>query len=299
MSLLLKRQKQLLQYGWLHSGIIMTECAKGFVYRVQVFFDIISCYYKYKMWSNQYLSEKFYLFNKEDRVAIGNRYKERGVIRDNWQKDFVENRKFLLKYTSRKYEDAILREKRTLAYKKRYNMGDGCFVEYNVELSRQHYLEGTIKIGKNVILAKNVFIDYSGDVIIEDGVKISADVKIESHGHASYANAQQTGAYKTPLHIEKNVRIGTGTIIMEGCKRIGKEARIGAGSVIRSNIPPYAIVIGNPAKIIGFALSPEELETYEEGMYTIEERTNIDQFKKIYERHLSSRSKDIIKLLKL
>ena len=41
MSLLLKRQKQLLQYGWLHSGIIMTECAKGFVYRVQVFFDII------------------------------------------------------------------------------------------------------------------------------------------------------------------------------------------------------------------------------------------------------------------
>lgn len=299
MSLLLKRQKQLLQYGWLHSGIIMTECAKGFVYRVQVFFDIISCYYKYKMWSNQYLSEKFYLFNKEDRVAIGNRYKERGVIRDNWQKDFVENRKFLLKYTSRKYEDAILREKRTLAYKKRYNMGDGCFVEYNVELSRQHYLEGTIKIGKNVILAKNVFIDYSGDVIIEDGVKISADVKIESHGHASYANAQQTGAYKTPLHIEKNVRIGTGTIIMEGCKRIGKEARIGAGSVIRSNIPPYAIVIGNPAKIIGFALSPEELETYEEGMYTIEERTNIDQFKKIYERYLSSRSKDIIKLLKL
>lgn len=299
MSLLLKRQKQLLQYGWLHSGIIMTECARGFVYRVQVFFDIISCYYKYKMWSNQYLSEKFYLLNKEDRVAIGNRYKERGIIRDNWQKDFVENRKFLLKYTSRKYEDAILREKRTLAYKKRYNMGDGCFVEYNVELSRQHYLEGTIKIGKNVILAKNVFIDYSGDVIIEDGVKISADVKIESHGHASYANAQQTGAYKTPLHIEKNVRIGTGTIIMEGCKRIGKEARIGAGSVIRSNIPPYAIVIGNPAKIIGFALSPEELETYEEGMYTTEERTNIDQFKKIYERYLSSRSKDIIKLLKL
>lgn len=299
MSLLFKRQKQLLQYGWLHSGIIMTECAKGFVYRVQVFFDIISCYYEYKMWSNQYLSEKFYLLNKEDRVAIGNRYKERGIIRDNWQKDFVENRKFLLKYTSRKYEDAILREKRTLAYEKHYNMGDGCFVEYNVELSRQHYLDGTIKIGKNVLLAKNVFIDYSGDVIIEDGVKISADVKIESHGHASYANAQQTGAYKTPLHIEKNVRIGTGTIIMEGCKRIGKEARIGAGSVIRSNIPPYAIVIGNPAKIIGFALSPEELETYEEGMYTTEERTNIDQFKKIYERYLSSRSKDIIKLLKL
>ena len=251
------------------------------------------------MWSNQYLKEKFYSLSKEERKLIGDKYFQKGVLRDEWQKDFDRTKRFLAKYTCRKYDIPTLVSKREEAYTKYYNMGDNCVIEHNVELSRQHYLHGSIKIGNNVLLARNVFIDYSGDVVIEDGVKISADVKIESHGHASYANAQQTGAYKTPLHIEKNVRIGTGTIIMEGCKRIGKEARIGAGSVIRSNIPPYAIVIGNPAKIIGFSLSPEELETYEEGMYTPEERTNIDQFKKIYERYLSSRSKDIIKLLKL
>lgn len=251
MSLLLKRQKQLLQYGWLHSGIIMTECAKGFVYRVQVFFDIISCYYKYQMWSNQYLSEKFYLLNKEDRVAIGNRYKERGIIRDNWQKDFVENRKFLLKYTSRKYEGTILREKRALAYKKRYNMGDGCVIEYNVELSRQHYLDGTIKIGKNVLLAKNVFIDYTGHVVIEDNVKLTNRVIIESHYRDLEAYEQGKDVnIQTTIYICEGAYIGSRAIILSSCHYIGKHARIGAGAVVTKDVPDYALVAGVPAKII-------------------------------------------------
>ena len=252
MSLLFKRQKQLLQYGWLHSGIIMTECAKGFVYRVLVFFDIISCYYNYKMWSNQYLSEKFYFLNKEDRVAIGNRYKERGIIRDNWQKDFVENRKFLLKYTSRKYEDAILREKRTLAYKKRYNMGDGCIIEYNVELSRQHYLEGTIKIGNNVLLAKNVFIDYTGHVVIEDNVQLANGVIIESHHHKQHTNPFDSQGEIVQSHciIKEGALLGSRCIVLDSCHYIGKYARIGAGAVVTKDVPDYALVVGVPARVV-------------------------------------------------
>jgi acetyltransferase-like isoleucine patch superfamily enzyme len=251
MSLLFKRQKQLLQYGWLHSGIITTECAKGFVYRVQVFFDIISCYYKYKMWSNQYLSEKFYLLSKEDRAIVGNRYKERGIIRDNWQKDFVENRKFLFKYTSRKYEGTILREKRALAYKKRYNMGDGCVIEYNVELSRQHYLDGTIKIGKNVLLAKNVFIDYTGHVVIEDNVKLTNGVIIESHYRDLEAYEQGKDVnVQTNIHICEGAYIGSRAIILSSCHYIGKHARIGANAVVTKDVPDYALVAGVPAKVI-------------------------------------------------
>lgn len=296
----MRRFIQVLHFGWGHTVLIAKEQDRGLGYRVCIFFDIICCYLKYHLYSNEYMKERFYLLNGADKKKIGEKYRLERNRLDKWWSDFYNNRSFLNKYAVKRYEESPYKmELRNQAYRRRYNMGKNCHVEYNVEITRQHALDGTIRMGDDVLLCRNVFIDYSGDVIIEDGVKISADVKIESHGHASYANAQQTGAYKTPLHIEKNVRIGTGTIIMEGCKRIGKEARIGAGSVIRSNIPPYAIVIGNPAKIIGFSLSPEELETYEEGMYTTEERTNIDQFKKIYERYLSSRSKDIIKLLKL
>lgn len=296
----MRRFIQVLHFGWGHTVLIAKEQDRGLGYTICIFFDIICCYLKYHLYSNEYMKERFYLLKGTDKKKIGEKYRLERNRLDKWWSDFYKNRSFLNKYTVKRYEESPYKmEVRNQAYRRRYNMGKNCHVEYNVEITRQHALDGTIRMGDDVLLCRNVFIDYSGDVIIEDGVKISADVKIESHGHASYANAQQTGAYKTPLHIEKNVRIGTGTIIMEGCKRIGKEARIGAGSVIRSNIPPYAIVIGNPAKIIGFALSPEELETYEEGMYTTEERTNIDQFKKIYERYLSSRSKDIIKLLKL
>lgn len=162
----LKRLKQVITYGWKHAEQAMRIEKKGIFFRIKIFIDILYCFNTYKMWSNQYLKEQFWTLTKEHRNKIGEIYKEKGKIRDEWQKDFSENRRFLLKYTSRKYELPHLREKRNKAYAKRFNMGKGGFVEYNVELSRQHYLNGTISIGNNVLLAKNVFIDYSGFVDI-------------------------------------------------------------------------------------------------------------------------------------
>ena len=44
--------------------------------------------------------------------------------------------------------------------------------------------------------------------------------------------------------------IGTGTILMPGCK-IGKACIIGAGTVVRGDIPDYSIYIGSPGKVVG------------------------------------------------
>jgi virginiamycin A acetyltransferase len=54
-----------------------------------------------------------------------------------------------------------------------------------------------------------------------------------------------------PLVIEDEVWIGTGARIFSGIK-IGKGAIIGAGSIVTKDVPPYAIVGGNPAKVIRF-----------------------------------------------
>lgn len=54
----------------------------------------------------------------------------------------------------------------------------------------------------------------------------------------------------TPLHICSDVWIGARAIILPGCKRIGKDVIIGAGSVVTKDIPDYAIVGGNPARVI-------------------------------------------------
>jgi virginiamycin A acetyltransferase len=54
-----------------------------------------------------------------------------------------------------------------------------------------------------------------------------------------------------PIIIENEVWIGYGSIIMSGIK-IGKGAIIGAGSLVVKDVPPYAIIGGNPAKIIKY-----------------------------------------------
>ncbi len=57
---------------------------------------------------------------------------------------------------------------------------------------------------------------------------------------------------KTPLEISDNVWIGVHAIILPGCKKIGTGVIVGAGSVVTKDIPDYAIVGGNPAKIIRY-----------------------------------------------
>ena len=157
----MKRIRQVLKYGWLHAGQICDSKSFGTLLRIRIFMDILYCYRHYKMWSHQYLKEDFFNKSNEERKRIGSTYLEQGTKRDEWQKDFRDNRKFLIKYSNIRYEKASLREKRNEAYRKKFGAGKGLMVEYDVNISRQHYLDGTIKIGSNVLLAKHSFIDYS------------------------------------------------------------------------------------------------------------------------------------------
>ena len=50
--------------------------------------------------------------------------------------------------------------------------------------------------------------------------------------------------------IMEDVWIGARAIVLPGCKRIGAHSIIGAGAVVTHDVPDYAIVGGNPAKVI-------------------------------------------------
>ncbi len=245
----MRRLKQVLYYGRLHAKQIAKEHNEN---QLRIFIDILRCFSKYKMWSNQYLKEQFWQLDSEKRKEVGGQYLIKGEERDAWSKTFVDTRKFLNKWTSRKWETTLKRrDKRNEAYRKFYNMGTGCVVEYNVELSRQHYLPGSIEIGNNVLLAKHCFIDYSGHVIIKDGVKLANDVIIESHHRDIDAyNDGKDINIPTELIIEENAYIGSRAIILDSCNYIGKHARIGAGAVVTKDVPDYAVVGGVPAKVI-------------------------------------------------
>ena len=253
------RLKQVFKYGWHHAGEIKSKEAVE-QSRIALFCDILRCYFRYGMWSNQYLKERFWELDKSKRNEIGEIYREKNREKELWVDDFYKNRKFLAKWSRYEIEaSAKKREKRNNAYFKHYSMGKGCVVEYGVEFSRQHHLPGTLQIGSHITFAKKVFIDYSGEVIIDDNVKFGAGVAIESHHRDLEAYKQGKDVnIPTPLHICENAYIGTHAIILDSCNYIGKHARIGAGAVVVKDIPDYAVAVGVPAKVVKMLPHEEE-----------------------------------------
>ena len=66
--------------------------------------------------------------------------------------------------------------------------------------------------------------------------------------------------------VEDDVWIGYGAILLSGIK-IGRGAIIAAGSVVTRDIPPYAIAVGTPAKVLSYRYSPEQIIEHERKLY--------------------------------
>ena len=292
-----RRFGQVIRFGWKDAGLIAKKEDVNRS-RIAIYFDILSCFRKYYVYSKQYVSNAFYSKTDFERKSLAESIGASNKKADDWADDYYENRKFLHKYTSFKYETTLkLIWKRRDAYQKRYNMGENCAIQNNVIISREHFLSGTISIGNKVLLAKNVFIDYSGEVVIKDGVKIANDVVIESHSH----QLDRTDGYAIPgrIIIDEGVKILTRAYIADTCHHIGRHARIGAGSYVRNNIPPYAIVLGNPAKIVGFVYTPEEMVEFEKTHFKEDNRTSFDEYLKIYTKYYRDCVKEISNFVKL
>ena len=247
------RLRQVVKYGWLHAGQISDNEFKG-KRRLSLFLDILSCYRKYGMWSNQYLKDRFWALDAQQRKEKGNAYKSANQKREHWVKDFYENRKFLAKWSRYEIEaSARKRELRNVAYTERYGFGKGCIVEHGVELSRQHHLPGELRVGNYVRLCKDTFIDYSGGVELGDYVTLCYGTSIETHDH----DLNEWGKGKeisipSKLTIGEGAFIGLNTTILNSCNYIGKYARIGAGAVVTHDIPDYAMAVGVPARVVKY-----------------------------------------------
>lgn len=92
--------------------------------------------------------------------------------------------------------------------------------------------------------------------------------------------------------VEEDVWIGARVTLLYGA-HIGRGAIIGAGSVIRSKIPPYSVVIGNPAKVVGFRFSPQEIINHEQQIYSDDERMEEKEINTIYDKFFFNRVAEI------
>lgn len=110
-----------------------------------------------------------------------------------------------------------------------------------------------VRVGNYVGIGKN-FKLLSRELIIEDYLMMAEDVLVLGGGHGydriDLPMGKQPTIGSEPLLVAGDVWIGARAIILPGCTRIGHGAVIGAGSVVTKDVPDYAIVGGNPAKII-------------------------------------------------
>ena len=98
--------------------------------------------------------------------------------------------------------------------------------------------------------------------------------------------------------VDEDVWIGRNVTLLPGV-HIGRGAVVGAGAVLRSSIPPYSIAIGNPAKVIGFKFSPQEIIDHERFLYKEEDRLSIEALNENYQKYFMTRLKDIKTYLKV
>jgi|LauGreStaDraftv2_3_1035109.scaffolds.fasta_scaffold02099_2 sugar O-acyltransferase (sialic acid O-acetyltransferase NeuD family) len=163
-----------------------------------------------------------------------------------------------------------------------------------------NFIHSTVDIHKSVIIGKSVYILPHSNIMpfveIMDFVMISMEVKIAHHTIISNGCfISQDSNIGASITLEENVFCGMGSIIMTDVKRIGNDSIIGAGTVVIKDVPNYAIVVGNPGRIIKYNLNRNNIET-ERGDLPLYSSTNSNS---VILYGASGHSKVIIDILNL
>jgi UDP-2-acetamido-3-amino-2,3-dideoxy-glucuronate N-acetyltransferase len=146
-------------------------------------------------------------------------------------------------------------------------LGENCNIGQNVVISPE------VTLGKNVKVQNNVSI-YTG-VVCEDDVFLGPSM-VFTNVLNPRSGVNRRGQYSKTT-VRRGASIGANATIVCG-HDIGEFAFIGAGSVVTKHVPDYALVVGNPARQIGWmseyghrlnfdengtAICPESNEKYE------------------------------------
>ena len=119
-------------------------------------------------------------------------------------------------------------------------------------------------IGEDCIVGKSVYIDHTvtigNRVKIQNGVSVYHGVTIEDDvflgPHMTFTNDLYPRAFDPEWHVvstmvRRGASVGANVTIVCGSE-LGSYCMIGAGAVVTKDVPPHALVIGNPGRIAGF-----------------------------------------------
>ena len=154
--------------------------------------------------------------------------------------------------------------------------------KHNISIGRNStFGRGTVlwcpnrmKIGNNVYIGK--YCTLETNILLQDNVLIVNNVGLigkYDHDYSQIGKTINSSSWigdsdyqfkgkNQKIIIENDVWIGFGAIILSGVT-VHRGAIVGCGSVVTKDIPPYAIAVGNPAKVINYRFSQEEIQRHE------------------------------------
>lgn len=122
----------------------------------------------------------------------------------------------------------------------------GARIGKDVNINAHCFVENDVTIGDRVTIKSGVY--------LWDGVHIADDVFVGPN--VTFTNDKFPRSKRHPetflqTKVEAKASIGAGAVILPGLT-VGTGAMVGAGSVVTKSVPPYAIVVGSPARIKGY-----------------------------------------------
>lgn len=139
-------------------------------------------------------------------------------------------------------------EKRKALLKKMFGkIGENCYIE------PPFYANWG---GKNVFMGDYVYANFhltlvdDGKITIGDRVMFGPNVTVATANHPILPCFRERAyQYNVDIHIERNVWIGAGAVLVPGVT-IGENSVIGAGSIVTKDIPPNVVAVGNPCRVL-------------------------------------------------
>ena len=123
------------------------------------------------------------------------------------------------------------------------NIGDHAFIETGATVGNGVTIKNNVLIWKGVHIADYAFVG-PGTVFTNDRRPRSPRMPRMKEKNLSEKD------WLVETFVEEGVSIGAGAVLLPGV-RLGRYCMVGAGSVVTKDVPPFALVAGNPARVIG------------------------------------------------
>jgi acetyltransferase-like isoleucine patch superfamily enzyme len=130
------------------------------------------------------------------------------------------------------------------------SLGDGVYVGHYAIL--KGYYKNTLAIGDGSWIGQGAFLHAAGGLTVGKRVGIGPHACVLTSRHAEVPRplAIMEGAIETaPVVLGDGCDLGVGAIVLPGVT-VGEGAQVGAGTVVTRDVPPFAVVAGNPARLL-------------------------------------------------